>query len=253
MSVGHHGGLYRHGHSRVHQLPAQVKIVAAVLFTLIVVATPRDHFWAFGGYAAVLAVTVAAAKLPATWVARRSLIEVPFVVLALILPFTGPEPSFELGPLTLSESGALAGWNILAKGTLGVITSIVLAATTTVEDLLLGLQRLRLPEVLVQIAAFMVRYLAVITDQARRMQIARISRGHDPRFLWQAAVFARTLGALFIRSFERGERVYLAMISRGYTGKLPMVDAVPATRSAWLCAALLPLSAAALLAATWRI
>ncbi|MGL5829296.1 MAG: cobalt ECF transporter T component CbiQ, partial [Angustibacter sp.] len=190
---------------------------------------------------------------PPLWVLRRSMIELPFVILALALPFTGAPPNFSWGPLTLSESGALAGWNILIKGTLGVVTSIALAATTTVPDLLLGLQRLRMPEILVQIAAFMVRYLEVISDQARRMQIARISRGHNPKFIWQAAVFAKTLGALFIRSFERGERVYLAMISRGYDGRLPVIRRVSVRPGQWIGAAGLPGGAALCLIATWAL
>ncbi len=251
MSAGHHSGLYRPGRSVIHRLPAHPKIAAAVLFILVVVATPRTFFLAFAGYAILLGVVLAAAKLPPLWVLRRSLIEVPFVALALILPVTGAPPNFTWGPLTLSESGALAGWNILIKGTLGVITSISLAATTTVPDLLLGLQRLRMPEILVQIAAFMVRYLEVIADQARRMQVARISRGHNPRFLWQVAVFAKTLGALFIRSFERGERVYLAMISRGYNGRLPEVNRVSVRPWQWAGAAGLPGAAALCLIATW--
>ena len=61
----------------------------------------------------------------------------------------------------------------------------------------------------------MLRYLDVLVGEARRMRVARISRGDDPRFLWQLRGFAAGIGALFLRAFERGERVYLAMVSRG--------------------------------------
>ena len=70
----------------------------------------------------------------------------------------------------------------------------------------------------------MLRYLDILADDARRMRIARLSRGYDPRFLWQVKAFAVSIGALFLRAFERGERVYLAMVSRGYTGRLPRID-----------------------------
>ena len=50
------------------------------------------------------------------------------------------------------------------------------------------------------------------------MRRARLSRGHDPRFLWQVGATARGVGALFVRSYERGERVHLAMLSRGFDG-----------------------------------
>ena len=111
-----------------------------------------------------------------------------------------------------------------------MLASLLLAATTTMRDLILGLDRLRVPTVFTQIATFMLRYLDVLADEARRMRIARLSRGYDPRFLWQVKAFAVGVGALFLRAFERGERVYLAMLSRGYTGRLPRLDAARAPR-----------------------
>jgi cobalt/nickel transport system permease protein len=247
----HGHALYRQGGSVIHRLPAEVKVVAAVLFAVMVVATPRERFAAFGAYAVLLAVALAVAGLPPAWVARRALIEAPFVLLALLLPFTGGAPYVELFGVTVSEHGALSGWNILAKGTLGVVTSILLAATTPVRALLMGLERLHLPPVLVHIAAFMVRYLDVVLDQARRMRIARISRGHDPRFLWQVSATARSIGSLFIRSFERGERVYLAMVSRGYTGSMPVLSSERAGAAQWAVAMTLPVAAGAVLVWSW--
>jgi cobalt/nickel transport system permease protein len=152
--------------------------------------------------------------------------------------------------LTLSVEGLYGAWNILAKGTLGVWASLLLAATTTPRDLILGLDRLRCPQILTQIATFMLRYLVVILEEARRMRIARLSRGYDPRFLWQVKAFGVGIGSLFLRSYERGERVYLAMISRGYTGRLPAVDPAPAGAGQWSVAALLPLAAVAIAVAT---
>ena len=102
------------------------------------------------------------------------------------------------------------------KATLGVLASLLLAATTDPRDLLVGLERLRVPVQLVQIMGFMVRYLDVVTDELRRMRTARESRGFTARNPLHWPVIGRSAGALFIRSFERGERVHLAMISRGY-------------------------------------
>ncbi|HEX6360741.1 cobalt ECF transporter T component CbiQ [Actinophytocola sp.] len=210
MSGGHgHHLLHHPGTSPVHRMPAQVKIVAALLSVLCVVATPREEFWAFGLYLVLISTVWAIARVPVGHFAKRAVIEVPFVVVALLMPVFG------------GAEGALAGWNILAKGTLGVLTSLTLAATTTPRDLIVGLQRLHTPAVLTTIATLMLRYLEVIAAEARRMRLARISRGHDPRFLWQVGATARGIGALFIRSYERGERVHLAMLSRGWSGALP--------------------------------
>jgi cobalt/nickel transport system permease protein len=120
---------------------------------------------------------------------------------------------------------------------------LLLAATTPMRDLITGLDRLRCPQIVVQIATFMLRYLDVIGAEARRMRVARLSRGYDPRFVWQVRAFAASIGTLFLRAFERGERVYLAMVSRGYTGRLPAPDRAPASAGQWLAAAVLPVSA----------
>ena len=126
--------------------------------------------------------------------------------------------------VSLSEPGLWAAWGIIAKGTLGVATTIVLASTTPVPQLIAGFERLRVPRTLTAIMAFMIRYGDVVTDEMRRMRIARESRGRQARWLWQARAAASSAGALFVRSYERGERVYLAMESRGYTGSMPSLD-----------------------------
>ena len=241
--------LHRPGDTPVHRLPAQVKIVGALLLVLCVVATDRTVYWAFGAYLAVLAGVWAVARIPPGWLAKRALIEAPFVVLAFAAPFLGGGPTTEVIGITVSEGGLLAGWNILVKGTLGVLTSLTLAATTTPRDLVIGLQRLRTPAVVVTITTLMLRYLEVVVAETRRMRLARISRGHDPRFLWQVGATARGIGTLFLRSYERGERVHLAMVSRGYRGALPD-HGHRAGPSAWLGGLAPAAAAVAVLVAT---
>lgn len=101
--------------------------------------------------------------------------------------------------------------------------TVVLASTTAVPQLITGFERLRVPRALTAIGAFMIRYLDVVTGELQRMRVARESRGDRARWLWQAKAVGAGAGALFVRSHERGERVFLAMESRGYTGTLPSV------------------------------
>ncbi|TVL93828.1 cobalt ECF transporter T component CbiQ [Streptomyces sp. SAJ15] len=253
MGAGHAHRLYRAGDSPVHALPPQCKIAAVFCFVLVVVSTPRTALWAFALYAAALAAVAAVARVPAGLVLRRMLIEVPFVAFAVLLPFVAEGPRVEVLGLSLSESGLWGAWNVLAKGTLGVAASVLLAATTELRALLLGLQRLRMPPLLVQIASFMIRYGDVVTDEMRRMRVARESRGFQARGVRHWRVLARSAGALFIRSYERGERVHLAMVSRGYTGTMPVIDEVTATRAQWACAAALPLAALAVCVPAWAL
>lgn len=221
MGVGHGHKLHYHGHSRVHRLPAHVKLVALVGFMLLVVATPKQWFPVFAVYLGILAGVIALSKVPPTYILKRMVVETPFVVFALLTPFIATGPRTEFLGLPVSEQGLLAAWGLLAKGTLGVIASLTLAATTEPRDLLAGLEKLHFPDQLVQIMGFMIRYLDVVTDEMRRMRIARESRGFQGRSIRQWPVIARSVGALFIRSYERGERVHLAMLSRGYNGKMP--------------------------------
>ena len=243
---GSHRGLYRDGDTLVHRLAPEVKVAAAVLLTLAIVLTPRTAVPAFGAFLGLAAVVAALARVPPLWLIRHATIELPFVLLALVLPWTAPGPDVRVLGLGLSVEGLWQGWNIVAKGTLGVVVSLLLAATTTPRDLILGLARLRCPDVLVQIASFMIRYLQVLAEEARRMRIARLSRGYDPRFIWQVRALAAGIGALFLRAYERGERVYVAMLSRGYSGRLPSVGGPPAAGAAeWTAGLAVPALAGA--------
>jgi cobalt/nickel transport system permease protein len=105
----------------------------------------------------------------------------------------------------------------------------------------------------VQIASFMIRYGDVVTDEMRRMRIARESRGFEARGPRHWGVLGKTAGALFIRSYERGERVHLAMVSRGYAGSMPVIDEATATRAQWSQAAVLPLAALAVCLVGWSL
>ena len=221
MGAGHGHKLHFHGHSAVHRAPAHLKILALLAFMLLVVATPRDWYAAYAVYLAAIGVVVAISMVPPTYILKRTVVEVPFLVFALLLPFVAEGPTTEVLGVTVSQHGLEAGIALVVKGTLGVLASLTLAATTEPQDLLAGLERLRMPQQLVQIMAFMVRYLDVVTGEMQRMKVARESRGFSARNPRHWPVLARSAGALFIRSYERGERVHLAMLSRGYTGKLP--------------------------------
>ncbi|NPC44939.1 cobalt ECF transporter T component CbiQ [Nocardioides sp. zg-1230] len=224
MGAGHGHRLHFHGHSPVHRAPAHLKVLALLGFMLVVVATPRQAYAVFAVEAAVLLVVVALSRVPLRYLLPRMVVEVPFVVFAALMPFIAHGPRTEVLGVSVSEPGLVAGVALLVKGTIGVLASLTLAATTEPQDLLRGLQRLRAPDLVVQIMGFMIRYLDVVTAELGRMMTALRSRGCDPRSPRHWPVLARSLGALFIRSYERGERVHLAMLSRGYDGRLPQTD-----------------------------
>ena len=250
MSTGHAHAGYVAGHSVVHRLPPECKLLAAVAFVLVVVATPRTWYPAFAGYATLLVAVALIASVPLRTVGRRIAVEAPFVLFALLLPFIAHGERVDVLGVAVSGPGLLAAWNVLAKATLGTVASILLVATTGQRELLRGLERLRLPSRLVEIAGFMLRYADVITAELRRMRIARESRCFTARSVRSWRVLAHAAGALFVRCYERGERVHLAMLSRGYTGAAVRSAGSVAAPASWARAAVLPVAAGLVLAAT---
>jgi len=171
--------------------------------------------------------------LPIITVFKRSLIEVPFIFFALLMPFFGTGEVIEIGSISLYVNGLLAGAGIVVKGTLGILVAINLSATTTAREILNGLETLKMPTPMVQIASFMLRYVNVVNDEMLRMAVARASRGFEATGVRQWPVLATAAGALFIRSYERGERVHLAMIARGYQGDLPKTEKINNSARYW--------------------
>jgi cobalt/nickel transport system permease protein len=133
--------------------------------------------------------------------------------------------------------------NIIVKAVLGATASIALVATTEVPDVLRGMARLRVPALLVSIVGFMIRYLELLVGEVSRMRVAMTARGYDPRWLWQARPIATGAGALFVRSYERGERVHAAMLSRGFTGVMPTRKTAVVPFSSWAIGLALPVIA----------
>ena len=213
-----------------------MKLAATFLFVIAVVATPREAFWAFGVHAALVVAAAAAGRLPPGFVLRRLLIEIPFLLFAVFLPFLGRGERVEVLGVALSREGLWTAWNIAAKATLGTAASVTLAATTRVPDLLKAFGRLHSPRVMVAMIGFMVRYLDVVVGELGRMRIALQSRAYRPRRFGEARALAVLAGTLFMRSYERGERVYLAMQARGYRGVMPEFEAAVAPAGQWAVA-----------------
>jgi cobalt/nickel transport system permease protein len=245
VSGVHAHALHYHGHSPLHRLAPHVKLIALLGFVGAVVATPAEAVWAFGIHAAVLATAVGLAELPLGFFFRRLSIEIPFVVFALAMPFVGSGPDVMVGPLSLSVAGIWGAWNVLAKATLSVGASVILSSTTEVADILAGFDRLRSPRILTAIAGFMIRYLEVVAGEVQRVRTAIAARLGDQRRLGEAAALASVSGTMFIRSYERGERVHHAMLARGYSGSMPRMGEEPATVR-WV-------GAAAGLAVAWSV
>lgn len=250
MGAAHGHTLHFHGHSVLHRTPPHVKLLGLLGFVIVVVLTPRELLPAFAGHALIVAALVAVSRVPPRYLLRRLWPILPFVLAAFVLPLVATGERVEVGALSLSVEGLRGGLTLLLKVVISASAAVLFAATTEPRELVRGLDQLRLPQPLVQIMSFMLRYLEVVSDELRRMSIALASRGFRARSPRHWPVLARTLGALFIRSFERGERVHLAMVSRGYTGRLPMQHIAVSSRDWWTVLSVPALAALAVLTAT---
>lgn len=256
-SASLHAHLHVPGHTRVHRLDPGAKIAGLLGFVIAVAITPRLAWPVFLAEAAIVAGVIAAARLAPRTVLVRLAPVVPFLLLAALMPIVGrgARVDVDLGPATigLSRAGLWAGFGVAAKALLGASASVVLAATTPIPDIISGLSRLRVPAALIAIVAFMMRYLDLLADELRRMRTSMVARCHDPRWLWQARPIAASVGTLFVRTYERGERVHRAMLARGFSGTLPDVDAPDAARPPALLASAPGLLAAAAVLAWWLV
>jgi len=193
--------------SFIHRLDPRTKFLTTLAFILAVMLTSPHRWQTFVVYFVMVSILIVLSRVPISYVLKRSLVILPFVLLiAIFVPF-------------FKENGLLLFLAILAKAWLSVLSLILLTATTPVPRLLDGLERLRLPRVMVMVLSFMYRYIFVLVDEVMRMRQARDSRSLGGSRLWQVKTVGRMAGTLFIRSYERGERVYAAMLARGFDGQ----------------------------------
>jgi cobalt/nickel transport system permease protein len=233
--------------SRVHRLDPRAKIAGFAGITLVGVSTPPRHWPVLVACALTLAAIAVAARIGPGVVWSRARAVLPLVVLvAVFVPFVRGGERIDLGPLSLSRDGLSTFASVASKAAVGTVSAVLLGATTSFPDVLHGLERMRAPRLLVLIAAFMYRYLFVIAGEARRMRVALAARGYRPRHALQAAAIGRVAISLFLRTYDRAERVYVAMLARGYAGGTPRLQALAFGRAdalflAALAGALLPL------------
>ena len=219
-------------HSPIHRLDPRAKLIGFAGITLVAVSTPLAGWPAFVACAATLIVVAVLARVSPRTVWTRVRVVLPLVLfVAVFVPFVREGDPVDLGPVTVSEQGLATFATVSAKAILGTCSAILLGATTSFPDVLHALERLRAPRLLVLIAAFMYRYLFVIVDEVSRMRAALAARGYAPRHALQAAAIGRVATALFLRTYERAERVHLAMLSRGWSQTMPRLNVLTYTRA----------------------
>ncbi len=219
--------------SPIHRLDPRVKVMGTVFFILSNVLLPDGSWLAFAASWLLVVLISRLAKLSLKFIITRSLIALPFALAAITAIFTlpgNPVYVWSIGPwtLTATDAGLIRFASILLRSWISVQMAIVLTATTQFPDLIHALRHLKVPDILVSTISFMYRYLFVLSDEtlrllrAREARSAQLTQGSKSggSIFWRAKIAGNMAGQLFLRSYERSERVYNAMLARGYFGTL---------------------------------
>ena len=254
---------YLEGRSWFHSADARIKLVMALGFIFATTSIPPGKWIGFAAMLALVWLAAAISRVGLLRVFLRSLVAIPFILIALPTVFTKPgvflfELDLNLFALTGTQEGLDFFISVLLKSWASVTAAVVLTATTPPLRLLEALRALRIPAVLVAIVMLMYRYLFVLVDEAQSLMRARTARSAaiGPKsggsFVWRAKSAGGMAGSLFIRTLDRSERIYMAMLARGYDGTLRQsrVDSLERSPILLLVASLCLFAAVAIAART---
>ena len=221
--TSHEHHLSIHENSELKNIKPQQKVLGCFLIVLsIAFSDVRDLFQIFSHIFLVFYI-LSLTKIPAKTYLKRLTLDIPFVLFALFLPFLSSENNdkiFEIFSFNVYQTGVNDMFTILFKATLGLTVGIILTGVTSSMEIIYGLQKLKIPNIIIAIMSFTIRYIDVFIDEFKRVKISMASRGYVEKGLKTLIPIAFASGALLIRGYERGERVYLSMISRGFNGNI---------------------------------
>src|SRR5215203_1113263 len=227
---------YHDTESFIHRLDPRVKVSMTVAFILSNALLPDGAWLAFGFSWLFLLFINILSNLGIAFTFKRSFVALPFALVAITVLFAMPgDPlttfHFLFWDLTITDTGLLRFMSILVRSWLSVQMAILLVAVARFPDIVHALEHLRVPSILTTIIAFLYRYLFVLVDEVFRLLRAREARSAAEAgarsgggVVWRVGVAGNMAGQLFLRSYERSDRVYNAMLARGYTGHLMTIN-----------------------------
>lgn len=203
----------------LHRLDARAKAVTVIAYIACVMSYPRYEVVALAPLALFPIVMSSLGRVPWGFLLRRMLVAAPFVLAVAIF-----NPLLDRAPVTtLGQVGISGGWlsfvSIMLRFALTVSAALALIACTGIYDLCSGMERLGLPGIFASQILFLHRYLWVLGDEAQRLARGLEVRGFGPRVL-RLRVYGSLLGHMLLRSVSRAERIYCAMVARGFDGTI---------------------------------
>ncbi len=198
----------------MQNIDPKAKIISLFAFIILCVTLPPGKYEALAAYSVFALFLLAVSNIPIRYFFTRILAILPFVgFFAVTIPFLWANGNLQMTNLYMT---------VVTKALISITVITVLTSTTGFERLLEGFEELRFPRLLLMLLGFTYRYQYVITDEVERMKRARDSRLWGGTFLWHSRILGQMAAMLFLRSYERSERIFLAMSSRGFDGIRPI-------------------------------
>lgn len=211
--------LLAQGESAVHRLDPRAKVLTTLVYILCVVSFGRYELAAMLPFLIYPVVLTALADLPPGYIVRKTAVVLPFaVMIGLFNPFFDRQVLLQLGPIEV-WGGWISWSSIIVRALLTAAAAIVLVAVTGFPAICEALERLGMPRVFAVQLLFLHRYIFVLTDEGARVDRARQLRSCGNKGLG-IRQFGPLVGHLLLRTWERAERIHMAMLARGFTGEI---------------------------------
>lgn len=218
-------GLYQLGHldqlayqnTAVHRLDPRAKVVTTLVFIVCVVSFNKYELLGMLPFVLFPLALAIEGDLPLGFIAKRLLIVSPFAILiGLFNPLFDQTTVAQLGGLEIS-GGWVSFASIMLRFLLTTSAAFVLIGVTSFNNVCAALERLGVPDVLATQLLLLYRYIFVLADEALRMARSRGLRSFGRRGMGMK-VYGHMLGHLLLRTYDRAQRIYLAMQCRGFDG-----------------------------------
>lgn len=227
------------GDSFLHRLDPRAKLITTLAFIVAVVSFDKYVLSSLAPYFIYPAFLIRMGGLPTGYLISRVFLVAPFaVIVGIFNPLFDTEILFSIGSVGIS-GGWVSFLSILFRFFLTTLAALILVASTGFNAVCDSLMRFGVPRPFVVQLLFFHRYAFVLTDEVGRMARARTLRAFRAGAA-DTRTFVPMIGHLLLRTWDRAERIYLAMCSRGFDGRLPLVRSMKIAggeiifMSAWL-------------------
>lgn len=203
--------------SSIHRIHPLIKLLTTVVYLTVVVSFGKYEVGRLLPFMFYPVIIFALAELPVVPIIKRILIVEPLIIGIGIL-----NPLFDSHLVVFCGFAFSRGWvtfmSIFIKSGLTVTVGILLIATTGMDKLAAALRMLKIPKLFVLQLLLTYRYVYVFIEEVSRMVRAYSLRAPGQKGI-KLGDLGPFLGQLILRTFDRAQRIYEAMILRGFTGE----------------------------------